>query len=102
MDAGTAGGTLTTRPVRFTGKHLFVNLDAPDGELTAEVLAEGGQVIGPFSRANSTPARGDGTIRPVRWEGVHDLSAVAGKPVRFRFHLKRGNLYAFWVSPTES
>ena len=32
------GGHLTTRPVRFRGKHLFVNVDAPQGELRAEVL----------------------------------------------------------------
>jgi hypothetical protein len=44
MDAGEEGGVLTTRPVRFRGKHLFVNLDAPSGELRAEVLdADGAQ-----------------------------------------------------------
>ncbi|MCY3023859.1 MAG: glycosyl hydrolase family 32, partial [Planctomycetota bacterium] len=32
LDAGAEGGTLTTRPVRFRGKHLFVNLDAPQAE----------------------------------------------------------------------
>jgi len=30
------------------------------------------------------------------------LAAVSGKPVRFRFHLTRGSLYAFWVSPDQS
>jgi len=33
---------------------------------------------------------------------VRDLSALAGRPVRFRFSLQRGALYAFWVSPSVS
>jgi hypothetical protein len=42
MDAPDAGGgTVTTRPIQFTGNHLFVNAAIPsDGELTAEVLDE--------------------------------------------------------------
>jgi hypothetical protein len=35
----------------------------------------------------------------VRWEGVEDLSSVMNQPVRFRFHLRNGALYSFWVSP---
>ena len=27
---------------------------------------------------------------------------MSGKPVRFRFYLKKGSLYSFWVSPEES
>ena len=38
MDAGDAGGLLTTRPVRFKGRYLFVNIDAADGELRVEAL----------------------------------------------------------------
>ena len=28
-----------------------------------------------------------------------DLSALSGKPVRFRFRLTNGQLFAFWVTP---
>ena len=28
-----------------------------------------------------------------------DLAPLAGRKVRFRFHLRQGELYAFWVSP---
>jgi hypothetical protein len=37
----------------------------------------------------------------VAWK-AGDLARVAGQPVRFRFHLKGGRLYAFWVSPEKS
>ena len=33
MDASEVPGTLTTRPIQFSGTHLFVNIDAPQGEL---------------------------------------------------------------------
>jgi len=102
LDAGADGGTLTTRPVRFRGKHLFVNLNAADGELRAEVLDEQSRPIAPFDRGHCKPARGDSTKQAVSWEGAADLSAVAGKAVRLRFHLTRGSVYAFWVTPAES
>jgi len=99
MDAATEPGTLTTRPLRFKGKHLFVNLNAPEGELRVEVLDEQGQPIAPLDREHCRPVRGNSTRQAVAWEGAQDLAAVAGKPVRLRFHLTRGSLYAFWVTP---
>lgn len=102
MDAGQDEGHLTTRKVRFSGKRLFVNVDAPKGRLVAEVLDEQGKAISPFTRDNCLPVSADTTIHEVRWKGAEDLSSVAGKPVRFRFHLVEGMLYAFWVSPDAS
>jgi hypothetical protein len=98
MDAGESGGILTTRPVRFGGKHLFVNADAHASELGVEVLDESGKVIPAFSRAECIPVREDKTLQAVRWKGAKDLSALVGKPVKFRFHLRNSSLYAFWVS----
>ena len=40
----------------------------------------------------------DKTLAEVNGAGAADMSALAGKPVRFRFHLRNGSLYAFWVS----
>ncbi len=102
MDAGEAESALTTRPVRFRGQHLFVNLAAPQGELRAEALDRDGQAIEPFTRENCLPLRADKTLQTVRWKGARDLSKLAGQPVKFRFHLKRGSLYAFWVSTEAS
>ncbi len=102
LDAGDSEGAITTRPVRFRGSHLFVNAHVKGGELRAEVLDRGGRIIAPFTRENCEPLREDSTIAEVRWEGVEDLSDLAGKEVRLRFHLRRGSLYAFWISPRES
>jgi hypothetical protein len=96
----TPPGTLTTRPVRFSGRHLFVNIDAAAGELRVEMLDREGRTIAPFSAANCLPVTADSTRARVTWSTAPDLARVAGEIVRFRFHLRRGRLYAFWVSPS--
>ena len=102
MEAGAEAGVLTTRPVRFNGRYLFVNADAVEGELRVEALDDSGRAIEPYSRANCVPVRTGNTLQRVVWKGAADLAPLAGKPVRFRFHLRWGKLYAFWVSPEET
>lgn len=96
MDADAKGGVLTTRLVVFKGRHLFVNVNAPKGELRVEVLDESGEIV-----AASKQFSEDKTKQLVAWEGASDLAAFAGKPVRFRFHLANGSLYSFWMSADE-
>src|SRR5439155_7891214 len=67
MDAVKEAGTLTTRPVRFRGRHLFVNMAAPKGELRVEILGQDGKPVGAFTRDNCTPVRGDHTRQAVQW-----------------------------------
>jgi hypothetical protein len=98
MGAGDKEGTLTTRPMTFRSKYLFANVAAERGELRVEVLDKDGQVIGGLTRDNCVPVRGDNTRAAVKWKGA-DLAKLPGQAVRFRFHLKNGELYAFWVSP---
>src|SRR5262249_59626086 len=75
------------------------NLDAPDGELSMEVLDEKETPIEGFRREECVAVRGDRASQGVSWKKATDLERLAGKPVRFRFHLRQGGLYAFWVSP---
>jgi len=101
MDAAGKSGTLTTRPVTFKGKNLFVNVDCPEGELKVEILGEKGEAFKNFTLENCTPISEDKTLVQVNWK-KKDLERLAGKPVRFRFHLENGSLYSFWVSPDTS
>lgn len=99
MDATEKPGTLTTRPVTFDGSRLFANVAiSRGGELRVEVLDIDGKAIAPFSAGNCIPIATDSTLREVGWNGTSSLSVLRGRPVRFRFHLKNGSLYAFWVS----
>jgi len=100
MNAGDKPGALTTRPLTFSGSHLFVNANASGGELKAELTDHDGKVIEPFTLQNCEPIKKDGTRMEIRWKDANDLSAIVGKqPVRLRFSLTHGALYAFWISP---
>ena len=95
--SGLKGGFLTTRTIRFSGHHLFVNA-AIDGELRVEVLDEAGHSIAPFTPEQCSPVRGDATRTAVSWKGA-SLESLAGRPVKLRFWLDEARLYAFWISP---
>lgn len=97
----TADGTLITRPLTFRGGSLFVNADLRGGELRVEVLDRSGRVIAPFTLAACAPVSVDGTRLAVRW-AKGSLADLAGQPVRFRFTMTHGRLYAFWVSQWHS
>ena len=99
MDADQAGGTLTTKSLTFKGKHLFVNVDCPHGELRAEVLNEKGETIEPFSLPNCHPVSADATLQKITWNEAEHLPNLSGQPVRIRFQLTNGKLYSFWVTP---
>ncbi len=98
LDAGRNAGTMLTRPLRFKGRHLFVNANVR-GTLRVEVLDEPGEPIAGFSQSDCIPLVDDKTRLQVAWKDGRDLSQLAGQPIRFRFHLTDGELYSFWVSP---
>lgn len=102
METTGKKGTLLTRPVVFSGKHLFVNVDNPNGELRVEILDESGKKIKGFSVVDCIPVRANSTLHKISWKTNADLSSLAGKTIRFRFHLTDGKIYSFWVSPDES
>ena len=98
MAADDEPGSLTTRPLSFSGANLFVNAACADGELRVEVLDARGEVVPGYSAADCVPLAGDSTRHRMTWRGDVSLAPLAGRPVRFRFLLRRGALYAFWVS----
>ncbi len=98
MDAGAQVQTLTTVPLQFDGKHLFVNVRCPYGRLTAEWIDTDGQVIEPLRADLCVPTSIDSTCHRIEWQTRDDLSAIRNQPVRLRLHLMNGNLYSFWVS----
>ena len=102
MNAGDTEGTLTTRPLKFSGGHLFVNAAVAAGELRAEVLGADGKAIAPFTAENCIPLKVDKTIAEVTWKGGGDLAKLAGQPAKVRFHLRNGALFSFWVTPDAS
>jgi len=95
LDASAATGNLVTRPFRFTGDKLSVNLHAPNGRLVAELQDESGKPLEGFAAADSTPTTGDGVALLVRWRNATSLSGLGGKTVRLKLELTNGALYGF-------
>lgn len=98
ISASAPPGTLTTRPVTFSGSYLLVNANAAGAELRVDVLDREGRPIAPYTAASCVPLRSDSTRARITWDAASDLRALRGQTVRFRFHLSGGSLYAFWVS----
>lgn len=102
MDAGDKSGTLTTRPLTFEGRDLYVNVDCPEGELLAELINPSGEVIEPYSLKNCEPVSVDSTLARIRWKGSPQITELPNQPVRIRFRLQKGSLYSFWFSDSPS
>lgn len=98
LDDPSGAGILITRPITFSGAHLFVNADLQGGELRVEALDQSGRAIAGFTRDTCVAANGDGAKLPVSWQGA-SLESLAGQPIRFRFVMTRGRLFSFWISP---
>ena len=96
LSAGYDGGEAVTHPLVFDGHTLRLNYaTSAAGNIRIEIQDPAGQPVPGFSAADMPPLFGDHLDTPVAWKQGSDLSALAGKPVRFRFILKDADLYAF-------
>jgi hypothetical protein len=98
IKGGNQERILLTRPIEFSGKHLFVNVDGPQGRLLVEVCRQDGIPIPSFTRNDCIPIGTDNTKFMVTWKGGDNLESLAGTPVRMKFYLSNSRLYSFWVS----
>lgn len=90
------GGELLTKPVRFSGRELEVNVSTgAAGSLRVEIQDLEGKPLPGFALADCPEIIGDQIDRRVSWRGGADVSALAGRPVRLRFALRDADLYAF-------
>lgn len=96
MDAGFPGATLTTRPLRFDGKTLRLNLHAAgNGGVRVALLDAAGNQISGFGRSDCDWINVDSIDHAVTWKSGTNLEALAGKPVRIEFNLRNARLFAY-------
>ena len=89
------GGEFVTRPLTFTGTQLRLNYaTSAVGSLQVEIQDAKGNPIPGFTLADMAPLFGDELEGRASWKAGHDLSALVGKTVRFRFVMKDADLYA--------
>jgi hypothetical protein len=92
-------GSLTTKPIMFSGDQLWLNADASKGSIAVEVLDEKHNPVPGFARAASVPLRAAEVRQRAVWgASAPSLGSLAGKPVRFKFYLRNAGIYSFWVS----
>ena len=94
--ADYAGGELVTRPLVFSGDRLTLNFaTSAAGGIRVEIQDAEGRPIPGCTLADGVEAIGNELERVVRWKARHDVSSLAGRPVRLRLVMKDADLYAF-------
>ncbi len=94
-DGDSTGGTLTTVPLRASGRRLELNMNAGKSNARALVRlldSEGRPIAGYES---SEPLTTDSLRQTVTWRGNPDLGALAGQAVCLQFELQNAELYSF-------
>ena len=112
MDAYEGGGVLTTKTMVFRGRRLEVNVRAPAapfgeqlrptspyGAFDVSILDDAGSPIEGYSSDRCDTFTGDERRHVVTWGGNERVDALAGRPIRLRFHLRNAALYAFQFIP---
>ncbi|MBI2926032.1 MAG: hypothetical protein HYY24_10035 [Verrucomicrobia bacterium] len=100
LEAKDKPGVVVTKPFKLEGRRVEINVAAPNGEASVEVLDAAGNPLAGFTEEDATSLRAvDGLRLQPRWPAHADLSALQGRVVRLRFHLRAARLYAFQVRP---
>jgi len=93
--ASYAGGQMITKPLRFEGTCLEINVaTSAAGSVRIEIQDPAGRPIEGYALADADEIIGDQIDRICTWRGSPDVSSLAGRPVRLRFVMKDADLYA--------
>ncbi len=95
VHAGADPAEMLTRPLRFSGRELFLNYStSAGGSLRVEIQDLQGQPFAGFALADCRPQVGDAIEQAVRWGRGGEVSSLAGRPARLRFALHEADLFA--------
>jgi hypothetical protein len=98
--ASMGGGALLSKPIRFRGHRLLLNLaTSAAGSVRVEMQTADGVPVEGYALGQCYEIVGDAIERAVAWEGGTDVSTLEGVPVRLRITLKDADLYALRFAP---
>ncbi|MCH9724039.1 MAG: hypothetical protein K0U86_03955 [Planctomycetes bacterium] len=95
VDANENGGVLTTVPIKFSGKHLYLNAKTfKQGSIYVDVLDASGNRIPDVPRMSFT---GDDIRGKVQFTSGNSegFSSLQDKLISLKFHLKNCELYSY-------
>lgn len=96
VKAPMSGGELLTKPLRFQGKELSLNMaTSAAGSIKIEIQDEQGNPLPGFTIDECLPVFGDTIERTVEWKNGSGVSSLIGKTIRLRFVLEDADLYSF-------
>jgi hypothetical protein len=96
LHAPLAGGELTTRVLRFSGRELEINYaTSAAGSIRVEIQDEVGKPLPGYSLDDCLEHYGDSVHQIVAWKSDAKVSILSGKPVRLRFVLVDADVYSF-------
>jgi len=107
VNAPYGGGEMVTKPLVFdppadadSNVQLVLNYaTAAVGGIRCELQDEAGKPVVGYAIEDCKEMVGDRIAGPVSWRGRSGLKALAGRPIRIRFHLKDADLYAIRFAP---
>ena len=98
LNAEEQPGTVTTRPMTFSGNKLFVNAEiAKGGSIQVAVLDSGSKPVGTHSLDASIPVTRDTLKSHIVWKESNQITCPPGKHVRLPFRLIKAKLYSYWI-----
>jgi len=78
---------------------LFINAEAPRGELRVRVTDEKRKVLPGFDYTDCNPFTEDTVSHQVTWKS-NSMTELTGQTIRLEFYLKNADLYTFRASIT--
>ncbi|MBI3865177.1 MAG: hypothetical protein HY290_25155 [Planctomycetia bacterium] len=96
LHAPLAGGELTTKPIKFTGRRLSLNYStSAAGSVRVAIQDSAGKPIPGCSLADGDELYGDSTDQSAAWKSAFDVGRLAGQAVRLHFVLRDADLFSF-------
>ncbi len=95
VNAPYRGGTFTTKPFRFSGDTLFLNVStSAAGSVRVEIEDIQGDPVPGFSLGECHEIIGNEIAKAVVWTSGKTVGELAGRPVRLHFVMKDADLYS--------
>lgn len=95
VNAGYKQGEFVTKPLRFSGDHLEINVStAGAGQMQVELQNADGNPIMGYELESCDSIKGDFISQVVTWNQNADLSGLVGTTVRVRFVMNEADLYS--------
>ena len=97
LTAPLEGGELVTKPIRFEGNRLSLNVStSAAGSVRVEIEDADGKPLPGYSLEDAHPLYGDSLDLKAAWKGREtDVGSLAGSTVRLRFRVEDADVYSY-------